>query len=109
LFEKPPNTAAADRGYWSPGNKEYALGAGVKNVSIPKKGKLNEPEKEFQNTEKFKKGQRFRAGGEAKISLLKRQYGLGRCGYAGDKGMSLWIGGGILACNLITMARLMAG
>ncbi|MEA3450234.1 MAG: transposase [Patescibacteria group bacterium] len=99
---------AADRGYWSPGNKEYAQKAGVKNVSLPKKGKLNEQEKEFQNTAKFKKGQRYRAGGEAKISLLKRQYKLDRCGYRGDKGMALWVGGGILACNLVTMARLMA-
>lgn len=108
LFKKPPNMVAADRGYWSPDNKEYAINAGVKNVSLPKKGKLNEQEKEFQNTGQFKRGQRFRAGGEAKISLLKRQYKLDRCGYKGDKGMALWVGGGILACNLVTMARLMA-
>jgi len=108
LFGKPPNTAATDRGYWSPGNKKYAENAGVKNVSMPKKGRLNEQEKEFQNTPRFKKGQRFRAGGEAKISLLKRQYKLDRCGYKGDKGMARWVGGGILACNLITIARLTA-
>jgi IS5 family transposase len=108
LFGKPPNTAATDRGYWSPDNKEYAENAGVKNVSMPKKGKLNKQEKEFQSTAKFKKGQCFRAGGEAKISLLKRQYELGRCGYKGDNGMAIWVGGGILACNLTTMARLMA-
>lgn len=107
LFGKPPNTAATDRGYWSPGNKEYAEKAGVKNVSMPKKGKLNEDEKEFQNTARFKKGQRFRAGGEAKISLLKRKYKLDRCKYEGNNGMAKWVGGGILACNLITMARLM--
>ncbi len=106
LFGKPPDTAATDRGYWSPGNKVYAEKAGVKNVSMPKKGKLNEREKEFQNTARFKKSQRFRAGGEAKISLLKRKYKLGRCNYSGDNGMARWVGGGILACNLITMARL---
>jgi len=108
LFGKPPNTAATDRGYWSPDNKKYAENAGVKNVSMPKKGKLNEQEKEFQDTPRFKKAQRFRAGGEAKISLLKRQYKLDRCRYKGDKGMARWVGGGILACNLITMARLTA-
>jgi len=75
---KPPDTACCDRGYWSPENKEYAGEGGVKNVH-PKKGKLNEQEKEFQSTVRFKKGQRFRAGGEAKISLLKRQYKLDRC------------------------------
>jgi len=108
LFDKPPDTIATDRGYWSPRNKEYAKKAGVKNISIPKKGKLNEQEKEFQNTTQFKNGQRFRAGGEAKISLLKRTYKLDRCRYKGRAGMALWVGGGILACNLITMARLMS-
>jgi hypothetical protein len=49
LFGKPPNTVATDRGYWSPDNREYAKQAGIKNISIPKKGKLNQPEKEFQN------------------------------------------------------------
>ncbi len=106
LFARPPNTAATDRGYWSPDNKQYAEKAGVKNICIPKKGKLNIQEKEFQNTPQFKNGQCFRAGGEAKVSLLKRIYGLGRCKYRGNAGMAIWVGGGILACNLITMARL---
>jgi IS5 family transposase len=100
--------AAADRGYWSPDNKEYAEEAGVKKVSLPGKGKLNQQEKEKQNTPLFKKGQRFRAGGEAKISLLKRKYKLGRCKYKGDKGMATWVSGGILACNLMTLAGLAA-
>jgi len=106
LFCKPPDTAAADRGYWSPGNKECAEKALIKNISLPKKGKLDELEKEFQNTAKFKKSQRFRAGGEAKVSLLKRKYKLDRCAYKGDNGMAIWVGSGILACNLATMARL---
>lgn len=108
LFDRPPNTVATDRGYWSPTNKEYAEDAGVKNVSMPKKGKLNEQEKEFQNTAQFKNAQRFRAGGEAKISLLKRKYKLDRCKYQGNAGMARWVGGGILACNLMTMVRLIS-
>ena len=108
LFDKPPNTVATDRGYWSPDNKGCAEDAGIKNVSIPKKGKLNEQEKEFQNTNQFKKAQRFRAGGEAKISLLKRKYKLDRCVYQGSAGMARWVGGGILACNLMTMVRLIS-
>jgi len=106
LYEKPPNEIATDRNYYSTINKEYAEKQGVKHVSIPKKGKLDAIEKEFQATPKFKKLQRWRAGGEAKISLLKRKYKLGKCKYKGDKGMAVWVGGGILACNLITMARL---
>jgi len=109
LFGKPPNTVATDRGYWSPDNREYAKQAGIKNISIPKKGKLNQPEKEFQNTRAYKQGQCFRAGSEAKISLLKRIYKLDRCKYQGSPGLARWVGGGILACNLMTMARLISG
>lgn len=108
LFDKPPNTVATDRGYWSPTNKDYAEDAGIKNVSMPKKGKLNNQEKEFQSTNQFKKAQRFRAGGEAKISLLKRKYKLDRCVYQGNAGMARWVGGGILACNLMTIVRLIS-
>lgn len=109
LFDKPPNMVATDRGYWTPSNKEYASNAGVKNLSMPKKGKLNEKEKELQKTRAFKKGQRFRAGGEAKISLLKRRYKLDRCKYQSNPGLARWVGAGILACNLVTMARLISG
>lgn len=108
LFEKFPCTVATDRGYWSPDNKKYAEDLGIKNISIPKKGKLNDTEKEFQNTRAFKQAQCFRAGGEAKISLLKRAYELGRCKYQGNAGMARWVGGGILACNLVTMAKLIS-
>lgn len=106
LFDRPPETVATDRGYWSPGNQKYAQDAGVRNVSIPKKGKLSAEEKKFQQTSRFKKGQRFRAGGEAKISLLKRTYKLDKCRYQGSMGMARWVAGGILACNLMTMAKL---
>jgi IS5 family transposase len=108
LFGKPPGTAATDRGYWSPDNKKYAESEGVKNVSMPKKGKLNIQEKEYQSTPKFKKGQCFRAGGEAKISLLKRKYDMDRSNYKGKNGIDTWVGGCILACNLMTMVRLIA-
>lgn len=107
LFGKPPDVLATDRGYWSPDNQTYALNRNIKNVSMPKKGKLNQQEKEFQDTPQFKKGQCFRAGGEAKVSLLKRKYRLDRCLYKGTVGMKLWVAGGILTCNLFTMAKLM--
>ena len=108
LFDKPPQDAATDRGYWSQENKEYAEQQGVTNISMPKKGKLNEQEKLMQSKPKFKQLQRWRAGGEAKISLLKRKYKLGRSQYQGDLGTIRWVGSGILACNLITMAKLIS-
>ena len=107
LFNKPPRNAATDRGYWSPENYEKAIKAGVKNISLPKKGYLNAEEQQRQSTPAFKRNQRYRAGGEAKISLLKRVCGLGRTRDKGERSMARWIGAGILACNLMTFARLL--
>lgn len=105
-FGKPPRDLATDRGYWSPENYAYALDQNIAHVSMPKKGKLNEEEHKRQSTRRFKRGQRYRAGSEAKISLLKRMHGLGRSLYRGEYGMGRWVGAGILACNLVTFARL---
>lgn len=109
LYHKPPTELATDRGYWSPDNHQDAIDKGVKHASIPRKGKLDDEQKQYQSTRKFKELQKWRAGGEAKISLLKRMYGLRKCKYKGDKGMALCVGAGILACNLDAMARLLAG
>jgi len=109
LYGKPPKEVATDRGYYSQENVEYAKLAGVKHISLPKKGKLKPEEKEFQSTRKFKQLQRWRAGGEAKISWLKRTYKLDRCLYKGETGMSRWVGAGIIACNLATIAKATAG
>lgn len=109
LYGRTPNEIAADRGYWSPENNEYAQQQKIKHISLPKKGKLNDKEKACQSTRKFRQLQRWRAGGEAKISLLKRKYRLNKCRYKGEKGMALWVGSGILACNLATIARSLNG
>lgn len=106
IHGKPPREAATDRGYWSPENYQYAKDNNIKHISMPKKGGLNEQEKQRQSTRSFIRGQRFRAGGEAKISLLKRIYGLTRSLYKGEQGMKRWVGAGILACNLANFVRL---
>lgn len=107
LFQKPPQETATDRGYWSPENYDLLKRSNVKHISLPKKGKLNPREKLRQRNYHFKKLQRWRAGGEAKISWLKRKFGLRRCLNKGDDGFARWVGAGILANNLIVMARLL--
>lgn len=102
---KAPRDVAADRGYWSPENQHAAIDAGVINVSIAKKGKKAQSEEGTQTRRKWKALQRWRAGGEAKISLLKRKYGLTRSYYHGQTGMAIWVGAGVIACNLATFAR----
>ena len=69
--------------------------------------KLNEQKKKRQRKSWFKDLQKYRAGGEAKISWLKRCFGLDRCLYKGDQGFGRRVGAGILANNLIVMTKLM--
>lgn len=102
---KAPREAAADRGYWSPQNEQAARQAGVVQVSIAAKGKSAQPRQGTSESRKWKALQRWRAGGEAKISLFKRKYGGRRSCYQGAEGMALWVGAGIIACNLATFAR----
>jgi IS5 family transposase len=109
LFGKVPSEVATDRGYYSAKNYQYAKTQGVKHISLPKRGKLNQEDKQKQKDLHFRKLQRWRSGGEAKISLLKRKYGLTRSFYKKDEGMARWVGAGILACNLATFARLYSG
>lgn len=92
VHEKSPRAVAADRGYWSPENQQDAIDAGVINVSIAKKGKKAQSEEGTQTIRKWKALQKWRAGGEARISLLKRKYGLTRSYYRGSEGMAIWVG-----------------
>lgn len=106
IFNRKPKSVATDRGYWSEENYKLLKDNGIRYASLPKKGKLRTHEKKRQQKSWFKKLQRYRAGGEAKISWLKRCFGLDRCLYRGENGFGTWVGAGILANNLVVMARL---
>ncbi len=53
---------------------------GVKVISIPQRGGKKTPQREaYEKSSAFKKGQRFRAGIEGRISVLFRGRGMKRC------------------------------
>jgi IS5 family transposase len=79
-------------------NARLAEGAGVKQVALPHVGKAP-PGRQAEE-----KGRRFRAGIEGRIHALKRDYGLRRCRYRGERGFGRWVGWGILAHNLAKIA-----
>jgi len=62
--------------------------------------------KEYEKESWYKRLQRFRAGIEGTISLLKRKYGLKRSLYKGTAGSRQWVGFGIMAYNLQRIAQL---
>jgi IS5 family transposase len=107
IFNRKPKSVATDRGYWSEENYQHLRDAGIRQISMPKKGKLGSHEKKRQRKKWFKDLQKYRAGGEAKISWLKRCFGLDRCLYRREQGFGRWVGAGILANNLIVMTKLM--
>lgn len=105
-FARPPCKVATDRGFWSLKNEQDAYALKVKQVSIPfRGGTLSEARRRLQRTRWFRALQRWRAGGEGRIGTLKTKYGLDRCMYKGKRGMHRWVGGCVLANNLVVMAR----
>ncbi|KYP81648.1 ISNCY-like element ISAfer1 family transposase [Ferroacidibacillus organovorans] len=106
-FGKAPQAVATDRGFSSKKNEIAMTELGVKRASLPKKGKKGAARTEYENEKWFKDLQRYRAAGEAKISLLKRKYGLNRSRYRGFAGSKCWIGFGILTHNLQRAAKML--
>jgi IS5 family transposase len=108
LFGKPPFLASADRGLYSPDNEAYAEQKGVKRVVLPKRGRKTEKRRQHEAQSWFKRGRRFQAGIEGRISVLKRKHGLDRCLDHGEEGFERWIGWGVIAGNLTVMGRTLA-
>jgi transposase, IS5 family len=104
-FGRVPYLAAGDRGLYSVENEKAPWQAGVERVVLPKSGNLCEGRKHHENQRWFKRGFRFRAGIEGRISVLDRAFGLDVCLDHGEEGMQRWVGWGILAHNLRQIAR----
>jgi transposase, IS5 family len=104
-FGKPPQLVAGDRGVYSADNEQRAQALGVKRVVIPYAGRASPPRVEQERSAWFRRGFRFRAGIEGRISVLRRRFGLDRCLAHGEVGLRRWVGWGILAANLVQMAQ----
>jgi len=103
-FGRPPDLLAADRGMASAENERLAKEAGVKHVALPHVGKAPPDRRARERGRRFRNGYRFRAGVEGRIHALKRDYGLRRCRYRGERGFGRWVGWGILVHNLAKVA-----
>jgi len=106
LFRKRLKAVAADRGFYSRANEEWLNGSGVRQVSIPVRGKASSERRNEQKQPWFRRLQRFRAGSEGRISLLKRKFGLDRSLMRGNNGTEIWVGQGIFTHNLWQAARI---
>jgi transposase, IS5 family len=107
-FGRPPWLVAGDRGVFSAENERRARAAGVERVVLPAVGKVAPERSCLEKQRWFRRGFRFRAGIEGRISVLQRCHGLDRCRDHGEDGMGRWIGWGIVAGNLERIARTVA-
>jgi IS5 family transposase len=107
-FDHAPDRYAADRGFYSAENVQNCKDAGVMEVCIPQRGGQRTAEQEeLERSRAFKKGQRFRAGIEGRISVLFRGRGMKRCLLKGRERFELLVGAAVLANNLMRIADLM--
>jgi IS5 family transposase len=106
LFGTGPDVLATDKGFYKNMKQIIKLEKNIVTVSICKKGRRNQQEYERESTEQFKDGQRFRAGCEGSISVLKRVFKLGRCLFKGFKNYAASVGCGIFCHNLVLLTRL---
>lgn len=87
-----------DKGFWTPDNL-VELGAILKEVILPKKGKLSKKDKEIQESESFREGRREHPAVESGINALEN-HGLGRCLDHGIHGFKRYISLSVLARNI---------
>ncbi len=108
-FARPPDQASADRGVYSAPNEAYAIELGVKRVILPKPGTKSDARRDHERQRWFKRGRRWHAGVEGRISVGKRKHGLDRCLDHGQDGFARWVGWGVIAANLDVMGHNLAG
>jgi IS5 family transposase len=107
-FGHSPELYGSDRGFFSETNVKSCKRNGVKVVCIPQRGGKKTPVRAtYEKSPAFKKGQRFRAGIEGRISVLFRGRGMKRCLAEGRERFELWVGAAVIANNLMRIAALL--
>lgn len=108
MFGRAPELYGSDRGFHNQRNQQACQQAGVQLPCIPQRGGKKTPEREtYEKSPAFKKGQRFRAGIEGRISVLFRGRGMKRCLLQGRERFELLVGAAVLANNLLRIADLL--
>lgn len=105
VFDEAPDTFATDKGFYESMEKVRQLEEKIATVSMAKKGRRNTEEANREHSAAFRDGQRFRAGSEGTISVLKRAFKLNLCRFKGFKNFAASIGCAVFCHNLVTLAR----
>jgi IS5 family transposase len=104
-FGHPPWQASADRGVHSPDNEARAAELKVQRIILPQPGRKSETRIQHERQRWFRRGRRFHAGVEGRISVLDRKHGFKHCRNRGEKGFACWVGWGVIANNLTKLGE----
>lgn len=104
-FGRAPDLLSADRGFYSTANIARAAEMGVRKVVIPKPGHRSDAIREKERERSYRRARAWRAGGEARISRLKRTFGMARSRYRGEAGLARCTYWAAISNNLVAIAR----
>ena len=108
IFRRAPSLYGADRGFFSENNLAVCARGAVATVSIPQRGGHKTPQRQaYERSPAFKRGQRFRAGIEGRISVLMRGRGMKRCRAESAERFAVFVAAAVLANNLMIVGALL--
>jgi transposase, IS5 family len=100
LTGRPPGTVVGDRGFGTAANDQAVQALGVRRVGLQRTGTPGKARLALERTRRFRRLRNWRVGIEARISHLKRGFGLRRTRLRRLSGARTWVGLGIFAYNL---------
>jgi transposase, IS5 family len=98
-----PGTVVGDRGFGTAANDQALEALGVKRIGLQRTGTPGKARQALERTRAFRRLRNWRVGIEARISHLKRSFGLRRTRLRRLGGARTWVGLGIFAYNLQRM------
>jgi transposase, IS5 family len=96
-------TVVGDRGFGTTANDRALAQLGVERIGLQRKGTLSAARATLERTRAFRRMRNWRVGIEARISHLKRSFGLRRTRLRRLPGATTWAGLGVFAYNLQRM------
>jgi transposase, IS5 family len=100
---RAPGTVVGDRGFGTAANDQALEALGVKRIGLQRNGTPGKARLALERTRAFRRLRNWRVGIEARISHLKRSFGLRRTRLRRLGGACTWVGLGIFAYNLQRM------
>ena len=99
-----PQQFTADKNYYTSMKDIERWEEEIDWMAIGKKGRRDAAEQAREHSSQFRELQRFRAGVEGTISVLKRAFGLRRCRFKGFSGFAAAVGCMVLCHNLVLLS-----